>query len=132
MKKLLFLLSLCIMVVSTSCEKMDLKDKGHKGDCQKDIEECVQNSYSEFQDETLYREYVVEELVIDESCGCIVEGMLKYVEIANNRTASLIKFASKDCEGYGYKILCKDGKCEHKFGASTCLLELDCEVPQDQ
>ncbi len=66
---------------------------------------------------------IVEELVIDESCGCIVDGMVKYV--SNGETVALIKYNDFECEGYAYKIHCIDGDCESKK-AKCCKFEQEC------
>ncbi|MDC1221435.1 hypothetical protein N8Z47_02060 [Salibacteraceae bacterium] len=70
------------------------------------------------------QQIIVEELVIDESCGCIVDGMVKYVK--NGETIALIKYNDPECEGYAFKILCDDGDCEGKE-AKCCKFEQDCD-----
>lgn len=70
------------------------------------------------------QQIIVEELVIDESCGCIVDGMVKYVK--NGETIALIKFNDTDCEGFAYKIICDDGDCEGKE-SKCCKFEQDCD-----
>lgn len=68
-------------------------------------------------------EIVVEPLVLDESCGCYVEGIIKYVE--DDETIAMVKYHDSECEGKATKILCYDGDCEHKK-AECCTFYQEC------
>ena len=68
-------------------------------------------------------EIVVEPLILDESCGCYADGMVKYVK--NDQTIALVKYYNEDCDGVATKILCFDGDCESKK-ATCCQFVQDC------
>jgi hypothetical protein len=113
-------------------EKED--DRDEDGDWDKDDKDDFSN---EWDDKEIDREHkedgrcgnsiqqvIVEELIIDESCGCIVDGMIKYIQ--DGETVALVKYNDTDCEGIGYKIHCVDGDCESKK-AKCCIFEQECD-----
>lgn len=71
---------------------------------------------------TAFEKHIVKELVVSDDCGCIAEGVEKFVE--NGQTRFLIYYGEKDCVGYGIKVTCEDGNCED---AVKCLFEQDCQ-----
>ena len=104
------------------------------GDWDEDDKDDFSNEWDEYDIDREHKEdgrcgnsmqqIIVEELVVDESCGCIVDGMVKYV--SDGETIALIKYNDPECEGYAYKILCVDGDCESKK-AKCCKFEQDCD-----
>lgn len=70
------------------------------------------------------KEIIVEALVMDESCGCYVDGMVKYTK--DNQTIALIKYHNPECTGEAIKVLCHDGDCESKK-ASCCTFIQECD-----
>jgi hypothetical protein len=110
-----------------ACEKLDSKkDKtwDKDKDWKKDCEVCASDKW---EDPTIESEnikvYEVEPLQYDAD-GCIIEGYVKYVE--NGKTASLVKYYTKDGITYGYKTYCVDGDCKDK-NATNCEFEPQCE-----
>ena len=69
-----------------------------------------------------FEKHVVKELVVSDDCGCITEGVEKFLK--NGETRFLIYYGEKDCVGYGIKVICEDGDCED---AVKCLFEQDCQ-----
>jgi hypothetical protein len=104
-------LLLLTAVVFSSCkkDKWDKEDKYEMSACEDDTYNDP-NNYP-----TNVTQHIIEDLVYDQTCGCITDGYVKYVDNATNKTVALVKYdgAQKDgvCYGWGYKTLCEDGKC---------------------
>jgi hypothetical protein len=69
-----------------------------------------------------FEKITVKELVTSDDCGCITEGVEKFLE--NGETKFLIYYGEKGCMGYGIKVTCEDGNC--KDGVK-CWFEQDCQ-----
>ena len=50
--------------------------------------------------------YDVKEVVVDESCGCIVSGYLKYLR--DGKTVALVVYGYGECVNWALKTLCVD------------------------
>ena len=93
-----------------------------KKDCpEEEIELCVWNESTEANGPE-FEKIIVEELVYNADCDCIEKGFEKFLE--NGKTKFLIYYASKECQGYGYKVTCVDGNCE---GAEKCKFLQACD-----
>lgn len=69
-----------------------------------------------------FEKHIVKELVTSNDCGCITEGVEKFLE--NAQTRFLIYYGEKDCVGYGIKVTCEDGDCKN---AVKCWFEQACQ-----
>jgi len=121
MKTNVLILSLLLAVVF-SCKKYDC---GEKAGC--DLSMCEECLNTDYQDPDNLGpgvvKYVLKPLVIDESCGCIVEGYVKYLK--DGQTVALVDYGSGECDKWATINNCVDGKCEHKE-ASCCKFEQVC------
>lgn len=108
--RILGILFLATLVFS-SCkkEKWDKDDKYEMSICENDDYKDPNNYPSDV------RQHIVEELVYDQSSGCVMEGIVKYVSNTTNKTVALVKYDGAVKKGvtyaWGYKTLCVDGKC---------------------
>ena len=68
-------------------------------------------------------EIVVRELKTDPSCGCIVEGEVKYVK--EGRTILMLDYGCGECDAWVVRTTCPNGKCKSK-SADCCKFMLDC------
>lgn len=106
----IFGILLLATLVFSSCkkEKWD-KDKYEMSICENDDYNDPNNYPSDV------TQHIVEELVYDQSSGCITKGFVKYVNNTTNETVALVKYDGvlKDGTTYawGYKTLCVEGKC---------------------
>ncbi|NQY11866.1 MAG: hypothetical protein HRT71_20415 [Flavobacteriales bacterium] len=90
----------------------------------KECIECLSNEYEDpYQIADGVTQYIVKPLVVDESCGCIVQGFVKYVK--DGKTVALVDYGDGTCDGWATKNICVDGNCEHKK-ASCCKFEVTC------
>lgn len=131
MKNIAFLLVAVCCFVFSSCDKLDF-DK--KFDDKSDWEfacnvgacpACTDTSFEhpDLADQSL-TVYILEPLVYDESCACIVSGFVKYVSKSEG-TLALVTYGDGTCDRYGIKTLCVNGKCEGPL-VTTCEFEMEC------
>ena len=114
-----FVLSLFLI---SSCQKGEVKVWTDKDKEVKEIEFCEWD-ISKVADSDVWEEYIVEELVTDDACGCIVEGVVKYVKIDND-FAHVVYYGKGECDGWAYLVTYYDleGKKVKK-----CKFEMECE-----
>ena len=117
-----------------SCSKEDFMKCGKGKDGWNYQGICKDPNLSEFENDAIFQKYIVEPLITDETCNCIVSGMVKYVHIEKNQTAAIIKYGEEksdedNCDQWAFKTLCFDGKCEGKK-STTCKFQLDCKTGQ--
>ncbi len=124
MKKpqILFLLSIVCLFVS--CEKNNDIDKlSYKND-KEQVTICTWDE-SKVADEAAWEKYIAEPIVEEESCGCIVSGVVKYVS-KKSQTVLLVYYGKGECDKLAYLVSCEDGDCKGKE-TKKCQFELDCE-----
>jgi hypothetical protein len=113
------------IIILTGCFKDCSKPKCELSSC----EVCATAQFEDSSElASNIEKIVVEPLVIDQSCGCVVSGLVKYLE--NGKTVALINYGKGECDTWATKQICFDGKCDHKK-AKCCKFELDCSSASD-
>ena len=118
------------MLMFSSCQKGDdIKNDKLKEtkdwDSEKDMDDvgiCEWDG-SKVSDLEIWEEYIVEELVTNEECGCIVEGVVKYVKIDTD-FAFEIYYGKGECDNWAYLVTYYEGD-DKKI--KKCKFEMDCD-----
>jgi len=123
---------MCFALVFSSCKKI----KELKSD---DVVSCTLSesaisanaSYQDFYNwqSSGVEQYILEDIVIDPTCNCIVSGYVKYLK--DGKTAALIKYGDGTCDSWAIKINCVDGSCSEKAGAYCTKFEQACGTTPD-
>lgn len=69
-------------------------------------------------------QYIIEDIVVDATCNCIVSGYVKYLK--DGKTVALIKYGDGACDSWAIKVNCIDGSCAEKAGAYCTKFEQNC------
>ena len=112
-----------------SCSKFESKNKKEKEEFKfeynlEGLEACSDNSLADPTNyPSNYKQYILEELHFDETCGCYTKGYVKYLDIDKYETVALVKYGEGECDGHAIKIDCIDGKCDED---NKCKITLNC------
>ena len=117
-KSILSILLIAIVSLTfTSCKKGWEKPKDDFKVCS--IEESTISSDKNYEDvnkvEAGIKQYILKDIVVDPSCNCITQGYVKYVK--NGKTAALVDYSNKNCDGWAVKTMCVNGDCDEN---SSC------------
>ena len=120
----LSILSFLFIAVFTlnSCNKGNDLDKSDQKETKDELKTCDLDG-SKVADTAIWEEYIVEPLVTDEDCGCIVEGVVKYVKIDTD-FAYVIYYGKGECDAWAY-LVSYYGDDDKK--TEKCKFELVCE-----
>ena len=126
MNKLLLTLACFSFLILASCEK---DGKGDKDSCNgfyhpEKYVECDAGALEEFDDVSRYHVYILDPLVED-ACGCVVEGYVKYRSVETGNTVALVDYGNGECDGWVVINHCFEGDCD-KQGSSYCKVALTC------
>jgi len=130
MKKLFFPILALALVIFSTCEKREFDE--HKGEYG-EFELCESNDFEDPDNLNIdnLEKYIVKPLVVDESCGCVVSGLIKYVK--DNKTVALIDYGKGECDEWAVKTLYdEDGNCNGKSKNSYCKFKIECEEPSNE
>jgi len=70
------------------------------------------------------QQIIIEPIQFDEACGCIVRGLVKYVDCG--KTIAIVYYGNGECDGKGLRTLCVGGDCE-VAEAKTCEFDMECD-----
>jgi len=127
MKSLHYIISTFIILSFLSCNKLDCKKDDDVKVCTlENSSVSTDNSYQDFYnwEESGVKQYVLEDIVVDPTCNCIVSGYIKYVK--DKKTVALIKYGNGNCDSWAIKINCVDGSCSEEAGAYCTKFEQNC------
>lgn len=121
------ILAVVMLLIFTvvSCKKKFVKEPGYEP---KGCELCIDGEYEDIDNYgSNVKQYIVKTIKIDESCGFIVGGYVKYVK--NGKTIALVDYYGKGkCDGWAVKTLCYNGDCKDNM-ATFCKFKQNCELP---
>ncbi len=101
-----------------SCNKGDdIKEEAIKDD----LEICEWDG-TKVSDTDIWEEYIVEPLVTNDECGCIVGGVVKYVKIGSD-FAFMIYYGKGECNNWAYLVTYYDDDVKK---AKKCKFQMDC------
>jgi hypothetical protein len=127
MKKILPAIFLLAIIPFVSCNKFDCKkDKDYKICTINNSELSTDNNYEDFYNWQApgVEQYILEKIVVDPSCNCIVSGFVKYLK--DGKTIAMVNYGEGDCDEWATKVNCIDGSCSEKDGAYCTKFKQDC------
>ncbi len=98
-----------------------------KKSCEKNDATCEWDG-TKVADSAIWDKYIVEPLITDEQCGCIVSGVVKYVEKAG-KTVFIEYYGKGECDEWAYLVICYDGNCKDKK-TEKCKFKLNCTASE--
>ena len=130
MKKIVLLISILSGLTFLSCEKPstfgDKEEIKYTFPCE--IGECDPCDNLDFVDPATIgktvKQIILEPIQYDEECGCIVRGMVKYVDCG--KTQAIVYYGDGECDGIGLRTICVGGDCE-TAEAQTCEFDMECQ-----
>ena len=119
----LFMFSTCQKGDDIKDDKLKDTKAWDKKEIDKDDVKVCDWDGSKVSDPEVWEEYIIEDLITNEKCGCIVEGIVKYVKIDTD-FAYVIYYGKGECDGYAHLVTYyeEDDKKETK-----CKIELNCD-----
>ena len=105
-------------VFFTSCSEESTE---HQQACTGDIEICQDHIFSDHENVPEgYEQDIQIPLRIDESCGCIVEGVIRYTK--GGELWAYVDYGNGDCDPTVIVRDCSGGDCDHhkKSGSQCC------------
>ena len=115
-----------LLVGLTSCEgRLDLSGDGLCGG--EDIEICQDHELKDHENvPAIYEQHIEKELVKDESCGCIVSGLIRYTR--GGDTVAYVDYGDGDCDP---TVIVSVGDFDKKSGDFKKVDQDCCQFLQD-
>lgn len=122
----------CLAISFSSCKKIkDVKCNEIVNCTLNESPISTSNSYQDYNNwqSTGVERHIIEDIVIDSTCNCIVSGYVKYLK--DGKTVALIKYGDGTCDAWAIKINCIDGSCSEKSGAYCTKFEQNCDLQEN-
>ncbi len=124
-----FKLEYPVQIIDKKGETVDIDNEDEmilaKADCGGETGICEWDG-SKVSDTSIWEEYIVEPIVTNEDCGCIVSGVVKYVKIGTH-FAYVIYYGKGECDNWAHLVTYFESD-EVKDKVEKCKFELDCDL----